>query len=333
MTSSYTPTSTHTPYVSQGDKKSFVFFCLLIIGTAAQFLFPIQTPILMGLLSIIWGAFGLFRLIYLTHYQMDEVPKMFVLPVQILFGTGTKEQERRRLVIRRLTRPDFILWLGSAILFILWAMFNGLSPNSIYLNEAFGHIVQIKGGALPVPSGISPYAILTNLSYFGALTTLIFITVTFSYNRDYVNATLFVLMPLIVLGVFIILFMGNYAQPILWPDILYLKGAGLRDSQTEFLLGSFDMTASQTSFLQRFLELGSVGAYGLYMVGLAPLVLLLKTLFSPHRHRLKPMIGVLALILLAVIDIVIIFSIWTTFLSVLLITVVAITWGHTIRYK
>lgn len=293
---------------------------------------PEQTPMMMGLLSIVWGGFGLFRLIYLTHYQMDEVPKAFVLPVQIIFGTGVKEQERRKLIIKRLTRPDFVLWLVGSILFMVWAIFNGLYPNSIYLHEAFKQIEPIEGINLPLTFETDSHAILNNISFFGAVITLIFISVTFSYNRSYLKVMAFVMTPLIILGLYGIM-TGRYAETLLWPDLTYFRGAGLRDQQVEFLMGSLKMFHSGTPFLNRFLELGSIGAYAPYLISLSALVVFIKTIMNPNRHKFKPIFGILLLIILASIDIFLIASAWTSYISVLLVGTIAMLWGHMVRYK
>lgn len=318
--------------LSQGDRKSFIFFIILVALTAGQFLTTSQTPMIIGFLSIVWGGFGIFRLIYLTHYQMDEVPKVFILPVQIIFGTGVKEQERRKLIVKRLTRPDFILWLASSIGFMLWAIINGLYPNGIYLHEAFKQIEPITGINLPLTYKVDPHAILNNLSFFGAVITLIFVAVTFSYKRSYLKAALFVLTPLILIGLYGIM-TGRYAETLLWPDLTYFRGAGLRDQQAEFLMGSLKIFHSGTPFLNRFLELGSIGAYVPYLIGLPALMVFIKTIYNSNRHKAKPIIGVLLLTLLASIDIFIIASVWTSYSSTLIVCAIAMLWGHMVRYK
>jgi hypothetical protein len=318
-------------FMSQGDKKSFIFFLFLISVTAILLLLGTSTPMITGLLTILWGGFGLFRLVYLTHYQMDEVPKAFILPVQIMFGTGTKEQERRKIIVRRLTRPDFILWLLVSFLFICWAMFNGLFPSPLYLNYLF--LTLQNSTPLPSPEGISPYAILSNLSFFGALVTIIFMAVTFSYNRDYLKIAGYFFAPFLVIGSFFILWQGQYAHPIIWPDLSYFKGSGFRDSQTDFIITAFDLSKSHTMFFDRFLEIGSVGAYGLYFTALPVLIMFGRTLITPNRHILKPILGISGLLLLVFIDLFIVVSPWTVFVSILLMALTAMLWGHMIRYK
>ncbi len=317
-------------YTANGDKKTFILFSLLSVFTAIHFIFFSQSPMMIGFLSILWGGLGLFRLIYLTHYQMDEVPKMLELPVQILFGIGQQEQTRRQNIVRRLTRPDFVLWLAGAILFVIWTMVNGVYPNPTYVFKAFG---SLEGLNLSLPEGVSAYSILTGLSFYGALVSVCFMAVTFSYNRTYTKIAMMAFAPLILIGLLMVFMKGQYVSPVIWPDILHFKGAGLREGQVKFLINSFDLQNSASAFLHRFLTLGSMGAYGLYFIGLPALVMFTKTLFKSGRDIVKPILGISALILLVALDLLIVASVWTMFLSFLLMVFSAILWGYTIRYK
>lgn len=315
---------------SHGDKKTFIVFLVLAVLTATYFIFLSPSPMMIGFLSILWGGLGLFRLIYLTHYQMDEVPKMLELPVQILFGIGQQEQSRRKNIVRRLTRPDFVLWLAGAILFAIWTIINGLYPNTDYIVKAFG---AIEGMNLSLPEGMSAYAILTGLSFYGAVVSIIFMAVTFSYNRHYTKMALIVFVPLITLGMIMVFINGRYATPLFWPEWNAFKGAGLREGQIDFLITNFDIQNSATALIYRFLTLGSIGAYGLYVVALPALVMFIRNIIKTEHRNLKPALGVIGLLCLAAIDLFLLRSPWTLFLSFSLMVPTAILWGYTIRYK
>ena len=209
-------------------------------------------------------------------------------------------------------------------------MINGLYPKPTYVFKAFG---SLEGLNLSLPEGVSAYSILTGLSFYGALVSVCFVAVTFSYNRTYTKIAMMAFAPLILIGLLIVFMKGQYVSPLIWPDILYVKGAGLREGQVQFLISSFDLQNSASVFLHRFLTLGSVGAYGVYLIGLPALVMFIRTLFKSGRDIVKPILGLLALILLVALDILIVASVWTMFLSFALMVFIAILWGYTIRYK
>jgi hypothetical protein len=294
------------------DRKSFSIFLMLNILTALNFIFFTSSPVAFGLVAVVWGMFGFFRLVYLTHYQMEDVPKMLNLPIQILFGTGQKEQEKRKLTIKRMARPDVILWLGSAIFFMFWALFNSFYPSTIDMDNISTTLLKME---------VDPYAILTKISYLGVLVTLVFVSLTYSQKRTHFKWAFLILVPIALIGLFNIM-QGYYVASTLWLDINHLRGLGL--SQT---------IVSESSLINRFLALGSIGAYGVYVLGAPAAFMLIKAFISPNRSYFKPFLGILSLMLLALIDILVISSIWTSFTFVLLICLATLSWGHTVRYK
>jgi hypothetical protein len=313
------------------DRKTFLLFLALTIFTASNFIFFVSNPVSFGLIAVVWGLFGFFRLIYLTHYQMNDVPKMLNLPIQILFGTGKKEQEKRKLTIKRMARPDVTFWLMGSICFMFWALFNNFYPNNIDLHKAF-ILPESTLSSFP-EAQIDPYAILTKISYLGVLVTLVFVTLTYSQKRTHLKWGYFLLTPITLIGLYGVT-VGDIVNSVRWPDVVYFRGAGFYQGDVGTIMTSSLQAAGLSSpFVNRFLELGSIGAYGVYVLGAPAAVMLIKAFVAPNRSYLKPLLGLFNLLLLALIDIFAMASIWASFTFVLLICLAALSWGHTVRYK
>lgn len=170
-----------TSSVSQ-DRKSFLFFLCLVVGTACTPFLPENKPLYVGVLAVIWGFFGLFRLLYLSHYQTEDIPKILNLPIQILFGSSKQEQQKRKLILQRMAQPDVLLWLVGTIIFIIRMVY-------FYLYV----------GAPQSGITTTPYMILTQLSLYGIIVTLTFVALSYSQKRHHIRVMAMTISPLILL--------------------------------------------------------------------------------------------------------------------------------------
>lgn len=289
---------------SHHERKSLLFFLVLVLATAAYFFFFSDKPAMLGLVGIFWGFFGFFRLIYLSHGLMQAVPRLFNLPIHILFGSDIREQEKRKLILKRLACPDVVIWLAGSILFILWALYNGFFP---LVDSSWQHEL---------------YAVLTHISCYGILITLIFIALTYSQKPMHVQWGMALLGVFSLIGCLYVLIWGSFSAVTL-PDISYFKGVG------------FTLTGAQDNsmLVNRFIALGSIGAYGLYALAFPALVMFIKNLKTPERSSLKPLLGMVLLVVLLFLDMAVVASDGVRAVMIIMLALTTQLWGHTLRYK
>lgn len=171
------------------NRKGFYAFLALVVLTAFLPFIGAQQIIVMGLLAIIWGFFGFFRLLSLSHFDNNDIPKIFNLPVQILFGSGQREQQYRKLILQRMAQPDVLLWLFGSILFILRMIYYQL-----YVDQ---------------PDAAQTYTTITKLAFAGILVTLIFLSISYSQSREFLKLAVLILSPLALLTLIMALAYNN----------------------------------------------------------------------------------------------------------------------------
>ena len=110
----------------------YIFFCSV---TALLLLSP--TDISLGLLSMIWGFFGLYRYRYLSSSKHKKFPEILTLPSRILFDLNEQQQNKIDLMIDRFLRIDVLTFFSGAILFILWGLYCSLYPADTPLVQSY----------------------------------------------------------------------------------------------------------------------------------------------------------------------------------------------------
>lgn len=322
-------------YSYNTQNKGFMAFLVLVIITVFNFVVMADAPFAWGMLAIIWGMFGFFRIIDLTYDKFGAVPKFLNLPFQILFGADKRQEESRKLVLKRLGHSDVLFWLLGSMLYVAWAVYNGLNPSRIDLQAAFNLPSIIAIQEIEDISKINLYAFLSGLSYLAMLTSAIFIALSYSQSRRHVHRALVILTVFFIIGLVggVITDDLRLSNAVLWPDMSFIRGYGFDSDPANIIIHSLGIEGGETAFIKRFIALGSVGAYGVYVLFVPAAYMLIKTIFSKARTVLRPLMGLGSLVALGLFDVMALSTDWVSYLSFLLLTCAVLCWGSVIRYK
>lgn len=308
------------------ERRSFLIFLFCVVFTAVFVALEKDSSFILGVLGIFWGFFGFFRLIYLTSVEQNFYPKILSLPSQLLFGLAQEREEKISHILRRMGRRDIVLWIGGGLLFIVWVLFCSFYPAEITIVET----LRLKQEAVvdfPVRNYTDPYLVMKGLSFYGVIGIIMFSSLTFSLSHTNLRWAKYAILPVLGLATILTFIFSAKAASFLWVDSTVLKGGGLGQALLMGQLAPEMMENYGTGLMQRFTELGVVGAYGLYILFIPAAIRLLKTLVNPKRTTVKPFIGLLCLMLLAALDLYWISSTVIHALSLLALSVMALCWG------
>ena len=309
------------------ERRSFLFFLIFILVTAFFFAFLSGSSVSVGLFGILWGVFGFFRLLYLTPNQFTVFPKILSLPSRILFGMGQQEEKLKDSILKRLVQPDILFWLGGSVVFICWALFCSFYPAEITMVQT----LRLKQEVLvdfPIKAIINPYAIMLSLSLYGMIGVIIYSAFSYSHSQMAVRWACYSLLPVFLLGTILTILFAPMASSALLVNIQTLKGGGLGQANILEILAPNMMAKSGTGLVKRFTELGSVGAYGVYVIFIPALIIAFRTFFHLKRTSLTALICLIIFIMLAVLDVFWIASPLIDGLTVLGLSLAALCWGN-----
>ncbi len=284
------------------ERKSFLIFIVLVLFTALIVTLGQESYSALGPMGVLWGAFGFFRLIHLSASQYKNLPKILSLPSQILFGLAKKQEERISLTLKRLGRFDVVFWVFGSVAFVLLALFFSFSPSEISVVKTL-HLKQEVLVDFPIQNKTNLFAMMEGLSFYGIAGIIIYSALSFSQSHTNIRWAIYSIIPVFfVVSVFVLMF-SSVAYPTLWPALGVLAGGGLGQAHIMDLLLPKMMQGSGTGLLRRFSELGMIGAYGVYVLFLPAFITLMRTFFNRRRTFLKPLIGLLCFVFLAMLDI------------------------------
>ena len=307
------------------NKRDFIIFLSMLFLSAGLISYGAMPPLGYGLMGMLWGTYGFFRLAYLSQNPLEPYPVILNLPAKILFGLSQKQEEQRQLSLRRLEKFDFMLWCLAAFLFVGWVLYCSFFPAEISIIKT---VITKQEMLLDVPiqSAGQTFSILKTLSLYGIVGCSIAMATSFAANEDSVKSALYSLFPAFIAGVVFIFFFMPIANPAIFPNFMLPKGGGLGAAQIMAALSPEIVVSSQTAMMERMIETGWIGGYGLYALFLPVFLMFLKALVI-DRQVLIPAIGLTTLAMTFLLD-----SFWLSSpviqgLSLLGLGVVALSWG------
>lgn len=308
------------------ERRSFLFFLFLILVTAFVMGQGGLMTSALGVLGIVWGVFGFFRLIYLLQNNSQNTAHILNLPSRILFGMDAQALQRRDSVLARLTYGDVRFWFIGLAVFCLWALFCTLSPDNIPLVTQL-HAKQnaVLGDGVLYYSNY--YNITQSFTRYGIIAIIIFLSLSYSLSRTNIRWAYFTLVPLFFIGVVYVVFSLGWAGLPLLPVIDSFKGGGIGQSFIVDILSRPLMEQFGTGLFRRYIELGWVGAYGVYMLFIPAFYMLLRMMFNPVRSTLKPFLALIIMLCLGALDIFWVFGDFPLALLVLGLPLIALCWG------
>jgi len=315
----------HAAY-TYDERKSFLIFLFCVVATSSFIALEQGSSFVLGLLGVFWGLFGFFRLVYLTANEQAAYPKILSLPSQLLFGLAQEKQEKILHILRRLGRKDIILWIAGALMFVVWVLICSFYPSNITIVETL-RLKQETVINFPVLNSFDPYLLMKGLSFYGIAGIIIFSSLTFSLSHTNLRWSKYMVLPVLSLAAILIFIFAPKAESFMWVDSASLKGGGVGQSLLMKQLAPQMMDSFGTGLMQRFTELGAVGAYGIYLLFIPSAIRMLRTLINPKRRMMNPIIGILCLILLLALDLYWISSAITHALSLLCLCLMALCWG------
>jgi hypothetical protein len=284
------------------ERRSYIAFLFFLVITALVITLSPHETLHYGLLSVFWGLFGFLRLAYLLENKFQNFSSILHLPTQILFGITNEENDMRGFVMRRLERLDIIYWFGIALCFIIWALYCSFDPTNIggLKVEKF---YSINSEMLSPPKASTLFLVMMAMVQYSLIGIILFLALTYSHSRLAVAWALKSIIPLffILLGLSFLLI--PMAQPIHFDWFTSIKGGGIGVDNMMSDTAPEMMQEHGTGLFRRYMNLGIIGAFGVYLAFVPACYLLLRNLFDSKRGIIRPLVGVVILLVLLTVDV------------------------------
>lgn len=307
------------------ENRSFIYFLILIIATSFIFVFEGLYDKTIGILGIIWGIYGFFRLVHLTA-SVANPPYILSLPAQLLFGLAKQQEEKILVIVKRLSQQDVVLWFSGAVVFIVLAIAFSIFPSEITVMKT----LQLEQETLldfSVSGRTDPYLLMKGVSSYAVLGLVVLSALSYSQSRSNIHWSLLFLFPVFLTGAALHVILSPLADPVLWPDLSIMRGGGFGQSDVMHLLVPDVMKNSGTGLMARFTEFGMLGAYGTYMLFIPAVLIMIEALFNRACGYLKPVAGLFCFGVLVVLDMFWIMSPMALALQVIGLALGALCWG------
>ena len=179
-------------------------------------------------------------------------------------------------------------------MFFVWALNNHFFSTDISavsaLRDAQENILQQD-----LSSQQKIYSFLINIVPMAILIMVFLIGFSYSHSQILTKIFSFVLVPIFGLLIFYMMFSQDPVSKVLWPDMGSLRGLGWSDLSLFLQISEDYDETGMSAFISRYIALGSVGAYGLYILFFPILYVAFKAKVSASRFCM--MVGILAVLL------------------------------------
>ena len=281
------------------ERRSYLLFLGLLLLTVL-FIFAFPSAVLTyAFAAIIWGLLGFVRLSYFLQNNLKPFPKILDLPSTILFGLSKEDQEAKEFVIKRLDGMDFVFWTICGVGLMAWMIYCSFHPAALSINGKNTMVFEhVASHSLP----INYYDLALSLTQYGLIGIIVFLSFTYSHSRTLIKWTFYSIVPVYFLAVIssFILFKG--ALPGYFPPLDSAKGMGLGAAAGKASMMTEAMRTHDTALFRRYIELGWVGAYGLYVLFLPACFLLVRNIAHRTRATIRPFIGIVIVLTLFLLD-------------------------------
>lgn len=246
------------------DHYNYLLYLALILITA--FIFVVDTPsATLGIIGLIWSFFGFYRFLFFLPTSNTSTNKPNTLTGILLNALQQQKSKVGKHVLQSISRNEVIIWLGLSIMFVAWMIFQTVHPATIPVIDTFHQNMERILSADDLSYRTS-YHLMTGISYAGIIGLIIFCGVSFGYSNFSCKWGMITTLPItIALGVYILLHSSTLSA-ITLPDISQFSGGGWGTVEALSHLSSQFMADHNFFFLQRYIEGGSIAAYGLYMI-------------------------------------------------------------------
>lgn len=309
------------------EKLGVIFFLSLVFLNALFLSQDNLSEKYLGVLTFLWGVFGLYRYNELRQLLTVKIPDILTLPSRILFGLNQGIKSPVNKALEGFFDIHILLFFAFSLLFISWGLYCTFYPLEISLIQSYWADKQ----EILQNFNIDPqnyFIILEKISYYFIITLTIFIGVTYSYQKFLQKYfKLFFLAFIFLMAVFIIFFNPLFSIHIYF-DFSYWKGIGWGQFDVFKKISLYDHTDLNSGFLRRYIETGLVGAYGLYMVFLPLFWVVVKQAFVVPRHYVHFAMMAVLLLMSFILDF---FWLWHSVIGsfqFLTVTYIACSWKN-----
>lgn len=305
------------------EKLFFACFLVLVGLTSVGFYaIPVEYDYYKSLLSLLWCLFAGYRYFSVVHGNSGK-EKIGALPD--ILTDKVDHPKLHKYIFYHMTRIDVLIWVVLSLLFVLWMSLQGVFPNDIEKINLFRQdMIQIIGQDM-LGSYIL-YETVSAISFYGLFGLIIITALSFGYSRLFRKISI----PIIGVGfaavMALIMVNSSHNAPIFWPVIDEHFGRGLGTSDIMALTAPDFMQDKDTLLIHRFIEGGSIAAYGIILPFLP---ILFSSLIGCIRLKLSALIGLITLGFLAFIDIASFITPYHGASMILGLSLLGICWGST----
>lgn len=271
---------------------NFIVFITLYAITIGLFITDQASTLSIGILSLFWAGFVLFRAICVIHTiatlrHIENDTKDKALPWLILNQMRIQSHIKNRFSALQFLNPYFLIWLGLGGIFALWSLITSLAPQDLQQITTAPTAAEIQKTILP----------LGKVLIIGGI---VFTVKSFSYNRTYSTTILSIATAILGLALLVPVLQQNFAARI--PGHLQNMWYG-------WGLGSLDLYQTIYPNLNalspraiRIIETGLSGTIFLsLMLGFTG-ILMIRNIIRHQRRWLFSACGLLVLAILIIAD-------------------------------
>lgn len=309
------------------DHYNYLLYIILIFVTALMFAISAMPSTVLGIMGLVWSFFGFYRFLFFLPDFGDSKKSTTTLTGILLKTLRQQKSKVGKHILQSVSRNEVIIWLGLSVIFVVWMIFQTLYPTAIPVIDTFYE----KTENLLSPDNLfyrTSYHLMTGISYCGLIGIIIFSGLSFGYsNFSYKWGVILTLPAIAALGVYICLHSSKLSA-ILFPDLLQFSGGGWGATEALSQLSSRFMTENDSFFLQRYIEGGSIAAYGLYIIFIPMTFNFCQSIL---KLKLPAFLGVFLIISCIFVDLTLSINQWHTSFYCLALSLISLCWGYCLR--
>jgi hypothetical protein len=286
--------------VFHDEKREIFIYLIFLLLSTSLLCYSSDSSFVIGLLGMLWGLYGIFRLAYINKTEAPRGNGILDLPGKILFSLNTEQSRQKKEILFNFQKPDVGIWLVYGFLFIAWGIWCTLFP---------GDIDQVKSLTINQEKVLDTdslsfsrfYYTMQTLSYFGIAGSMVFVALSLAPKLDLERQIIYSLLAILLAGFVFVQMLIPLAQPFTLPGLNMPVGGGFGTAAMMTALAPETFFISRSSLWTRYVEMGWIGAYGAYILYAPPVYVFLKNL-KRKEVSIVAMIGLFAMAVTLMLD-------------------------------
>lgn len=308
---------------------AYSFFLISTLFIAFIALIP-NAMIELGFLLLLTSFVTFSRVLFLFHHNKKNSAE--TLPDQIITSFDKEVSKQKNNILHRIVSVDYVIWFVGLVITVAWVVFCTAYPNEIGAIKTLHFEFSQFFYEYYNKAELMDQSLLQKMLPFVALSFTFFLLCvlhwSLSASRFFIRLNMIIFLPAFIVGLVALSFIVGRIFLFQWPDTHFLVGGGVGVSKILFLLHPNMAAESASFFMNRFLETGFIGAYGLYLLFMPALSVFFHVITVRRRRKMLAWVGIIIIGLMLMIDMFWLYSPYGNAVMVMGWFVVLACWGH-----